>query len=423
MAKLAATLGLYLGFHLVQSKLASPFAPLGYLAAAVALVGGLRSAGLVVLDESWYFGAAGEGGGHDPAGEGAAAAVEDQGAAAEGASWPFLGLLPLFTVQSVSLGALVGALPYALSCAFVHALVTVTDLVALESASTSSAAEAGKEPTFNLDREIANIGTANLVSACIGGMPNYMQLTPSMVSLKFTKGSGGRAGPYVALLTVVSLPALSTVVAFVPRFVVGAFILDMGVSFIVETGIETLRHTIDPIDKLLVVLVPTVMVTVEFLPGLATGLLIALCHFVVRYSDLPIVKYQQTAAQISSNTVRPISHREILNLYGHHNITVIALQGFLMFGSTPQLSEALDALVARRERCIKSHADQPELHSPPWFVLLDARLVRGCDFGGAREILRMHAAVKRKGGELRIMGAPPQVAGAYLLTAKDSSPI
>jgi len=133
----------------------------------------------------------------------------------------------------------------------------------------------------------------------------------------------------------------------------------------------------------------------------------------VRYSDLPIVKYQQTAAQISSNTVRPISHREILNLYGHHNITVIALQGFLMFGSTPQLSKALEALVARRERCIKSHADQPELHSPPWFVLLDARLVRGCDFGGAREILSMHAAVKRKGGELRIMGALPQVAAAY----------
>ena len=60
------------------------------------------------------------------------------------------------------------------------------------------------------------------------------------------------------------------------RFVVAAFILDMGVCFIVETGVETLRHTIDPVDKLLVVLVPAVMVTVEFLPGLATGLFIAL---------------------------------------------------------------------------------------------------------------------------------------------------
>ena len=130
-------------------------------------------------------------------------------------------------------------------------------------------------------------------------------------------------------------------------------------------------------------------------------------------SDLPIVKYQQTAAQISSNTVRPRAHREILDLYGHHNITVIALQGFLMFGSTPQLSKALEALVARRERCMEMYQHDPSLHSPPWFVLLDARGCRGCDFGGAREILRMHAAVKRKGGELRIMGAPPRVAAAY----------
>jgi SulP family sulfate permease len=293
----------------------------------------------------------------------------------------------------------------------VHALVTVTDLVALEAASTSVAAEAGKEPSFDLDREIANIGAANLVSAIFGGMPNYMQLTPSMVSLKFTKGSGG-AGLYVALLTAVSLPALSSVVAVVPRFVVGAFILDMGVGFIMETGLQTLRHTIDPVDKLLVFLVPTIMVTVEFLPGLAVGLLIALGHFVVAYSELPIVRYQQTAAQLSSNTVRPLAHREVLDKFGHHNITVIALQGYLMFGSTPQLAKALEALVARRERGKKEHAHEPGLHSSPFFVLLDARGCRGCDFGGAREILSMHSAVKRKGGELRIMGAPPKVAAA-----------
>ena len=396
VVKLATTLGLYLGLVLVQRKTSSPFASLGYLATAVALVGGLRSSRLLVLDHSWYFG---EGGGGRGDGGG-----DDH--------WAFLGVMPLFSFRSVSVSALLGAVPYALSCAFVHALVTVTDLVALEAASTSAASEAGREPSFNLDREIANIGGANLLSACLGGMPNYMQLTPSMVSLRFTKGVG-RAGPYTALLTALSLPALATVVALIPRFVVGAFILDMGVSFIVEIGIETLRHTIDPIDRLLLFLVPTVMVTVEFLPGLATGLVIALCHFVLRYSDLPIVKYQQTAAQLSSNTVRPRAHREVLDRYGHHNITVIALQGFLMFGSTPQLAKALAALVERREQGIKRHPHEPGLHAPPWFVLLDARGCRGCDFGGAREILSMHASVKRKGGELRIMGAPPQVAAAY----------
>ena len=266
MTRLLPTIGLYAGLVVVQNKLNSPFAALGYLGMAVGLVCRLRFSELLILGDDWYFGD----------GKSSADAVS-----ADGGAWVCLGALNFFSFGSISVGALAASVPYAISCAFVHALVTVTDLVALEAASTAAAAEAGKEPSFDLDREISSIGLANFASACLGGMPNYMQLTPSMVSLKFTRGSGGRPGPYVAILTALSLPFLSSVVAIVPRFVVGAFILDMGVGFLMETGLETLRHTIDPIDKLLIFLVPTIMVTVEFLPGLATGLFVALCHFVV----------------------------------------------------------------------------------------------------------------------------------------------
>ena len=67
--------------------------------------------------------------------------------------------------------------------------------------------------TFSLDREMGAIGLANLLGAAAGAMPNYMQLTPSLVALKFTRGVRGSAGPWVALFTLALLPLLDVVVS------------------------------------------------------------------------------------------------------------------------------------------------------------------------------------------------------------------
>lgn len=50
----------------------------------------------------------------------------------------------------------------------------------------------------------------------------------------------------------------------------------MGVGFILETGLETLRHTVDVVDKVLVVLVPVLMLTIGFLQGLFAGLVLGI---------------------------------------------------------------------------------------------------------------------------------------------------
>ena len=195
----------------------------------------------------------------------------------------------LLQPSSVDVSTLVAAVPYALSAAFVHSLVTVTDLVALEAAATSGVggagdggdgggnaggggnaagkgggsgiddvAEDGGEQQlagpFSLDHELGAIGVANLLSACCGAGPSYMQLTPSIVALRFRTTSKA-CGWCVAAISAASLPALTMVVSVVPRMVIAAFIMDMGVGFILGTGVETLRHTDDPIDQALLFLV------------------------------------------------------------------------------------------------------------------------------------------------------------------------
>lgn len=101
----------------------------------------------------------------------------------------------------------------------------------------------------------------------------------------------------------------------------------LGVGFVLETGVETLQHTVQLFDKMLLVLVPCLMVALGFLQGLATGLLLALIHFVCMYSGLPIVRWQQTGLQLRSNTVRPMYANAVLDVRGHHNVVIGASRG------------------------------------------------------------------------------------------------
>ena len=131
------------------------------------------------------------------------------------------------------------------------------------------------------------------------------------------------------------------------------------------------------------------------------------------HRSVPLVRWQQTGRELRSNTVRPHACLAQLDRHGHHNVTIISLQGFLMFGSVPQLGEALEALLDRRAACVARHAlDDPLLHAPPWYVVVDARRCSGCDFGGVQELCKMRQVVAQSGGELRMAGAPPHVAAA-----------
>lgn len=128
---------------------------------------------------------------------------------------------------------------------------------------------------------------------------------------------------------------------------------------------------------------------------------------------MPLVRWQQTGLELRSNTVRPHACLAQLDRYGHHNVTIISLQGFLMFGSVPQLGNALEALLARRAACVaRNLRTDPLLHSPPWYVVVDARRCSGCDFGGVQELCKMRRTVAQSGGELRMAGAAPHVAAA-----------
>ena len=199
--------------------------------------------------------------------------------------------------------------------------MTITDLVSVEAVATARPAsrqgETERPPpaaaSFDLDRELSSIGMANLFAACVGTIPNYVQLSPSVANMSLSRGLRGRAraGPWVVLFAACSTLVVSDVAASVPRAVVGAYMAHMGIGFMGE-GLETIRRTNDTVDKLLVVVVPLLMAC-NFLSGLLFGLIVSLIKFVIIYSRAPIVRVHTDGLQ--SNTVRPWMHRTFLLEY------------------------------------------------------------------------------------------------------------
>ena len=292
LCRIATTLGAVAGLAMIRRCTASPLGAMAFLAALSVLANALPLFGLRSLGSSWWFGDAATrlddiGGG---GGGGGGGSDGDGGAALLSPRHPPFGLLPLFSFAAIHMPTLAKALPYSLSCCLIHSLATVTDLVSVEAITAFD---------MDLDRELASIGTANLLSSMIGGIPNYMQLSYNVLSHDSLMAEAGNAriSPWYALLATLSLFVLSDVVAAVPRPVVGAFMAHLGGTFVYE-GVETWAATPDPIDKLALLLIPTLMTAVGFLEGLLLGLTMSLIYFISAKRPAPLLSTLLALAQL-----------------------------------------------------------------------------------------------------------------------------
>lgn len=194
-------------------------------------------------------------------------------------------------------------------------------------------------------------------------------------------------------------------------------------------GVDALQRTADPVDALLVVAVPALMLTLGFLPGLLCGLLAASGHFLIMYSQTPILRVYSgaDARSLGSNTVRSAAQRAILDSQLPRCVSLISLHGYLFFGSAPQLSHAVAKLLSAREAAAAAATGEPSTEHTmamtpaagrPWFVIVDLRHVLGVDFGTVEELVKLRAAIERAGGALRCAAPPKHVAAAIERSAR-----
>ncbi len=258
----------------------------------------------------------------------------------------------------------------------------------------SSALELATRKDIDLNRELVAAGVGN-IAAGLGGSPvGYQAISTSALAYQMSAPSRLTA-LIVALMNGAALFFGASILAFVPKAVIGGLLLFLGLSFLVEWVYDAWRrlpHT----DYFLVLAILVIVGAVGFLQGVGAGIIIAVVLFAVNYSRVDFVKDTLTGANYHSNMERPGEYRQFLQESGGQ-IHVLRLQGYLFFGTTQSLLNR-----------IRLRLNDPA--APPLkFLLLDFHRVAALDSSAVLGFVRLQQLAESHHVQLVVTDANPEV--------------
>jgi SulP family sulfate permease len=246
---------------------------------------------------------------------------------------------------------------------------------------------------FEPDTELRDAGVANLVAGAAGGIPGFHAL--SLTSLGERMDVPARVAGFVAAgVALATLVFGASLVALIPRMLLGGVILFLGLGFLIDWLFDA-RRTLPFGEWLIVVAIVATIIGWGLLPGVAVGLALAVVLFAVSYSRTDVVRMAVSGVDRRSNVDRPATEREALRTLGG-GIYVISLQGFVFFGTAVTLLDRI------RER-----AGSQE--TPLRFLVIDLRRVTGVDSSAVLAFSRSAELGRAQGFEVIVTGAEPSV--------------
>ena len=278
----------------------------------------------------------------------------------DGSIWPGIALTSL---ADADWSAIAGQAPSLLT---ILLIVPVTVLLYV------SAIEVETRTDLDIGKELKVTGWANLASGVVGGPPGYLYLADTLVTRRLI---GARRGAAVVASVVLGAVALvgGTLLELIPVFVIGGMLLFVGFDFLSEWLWEA-RSRMSRLDHLLVIGIVAIVGFVGFLPGVAAGLVAAVVLFVIRYSQIDVVKHRLSSREHRSNIERSPAQSDYLYDHGEA-VLILQLQGFIFFGTANRIvSEFRSKLVGDGELD---------------YLVCDFRLVSGIDSSALVLIERM----------------------------------
>jgi SulP family sulfate permease len=206
----------------------------------------------------------------------------------------------------------------------------------------TTALEIGAEVELEPNHELRTHGSANLLSALVGGLPAFSQAGPSLIYLRL--GASSRWMPILrALFTVILGAAGLSLLGYVPKMVVGTLLILFAFGLMHEWLIRA-RYRLGLTDYIFVLIIAGIIEIAGFLPGVGAGILIAAADFLIQYSKLNFIKVELSGREYRSDVERPLHADKILRETGGRIIT-FEIQGFIFFGTAIGLLERIRASV------------------------------------------------------------------------------
>ena len=240
--------------------------------------------------------------------------------------WPAYGLADL---DSVAWGAVAGQVFNATVLFIVLLILTVVSFAQLE---------LGASMEFDWNREFKLHGVANLLSGAGGGIPGATVASATLPNIALHANTPVTSIVMaIVLLVVVALG--SDVLRLMPLPATSAFLISIAVPLITEWLLNS-RKRLQRAEFGMLVLICVTIVVVGFLEGIILGLVLSLVFFIVRLSNVQLIKSSFTIRERSSHKIRSIPEQSILKVYGSR-ARIYQLQGYVFFGSAHTLANEL----------------------------------------------------------------------------------
>src|SRR6516164_118767 len=171
------------------------------------------------------------------------------------------------------------------------------------------------------------------------------------------------------------------VVGYVPRFVLGGLLVQLGAKFMWDWGIRS-RRSLPSRDWLVVLAIVLIAAERGFLEALLFGILAGCVIFAVDVSRIRVIRHQFGLDERTSSVIRSAEESALLAECGGQ-VQVFELAGYLFFGSAYSVEERVTRLVTENK---------------PAQVIFDFSGVTGIDssagacFAKIRELLRKNDA-------------------------------
>lgn len=224
-------------------------------------------------------------------------------------------------------------------------MVAVVVLAILSILLNSTSIELATKVDVDLDRELRVQGIANVASAFAGGFVGHISVSRTLVNIA-AGGASRITGVLVGLVALAVLVIGSQVISYVPRFVLGGLLLQLGARLMWDWGWLS-RHSLPLLDWLVILAIVLITSNLGFLQALLFGMVAGCVIFAVDVSRIRVIRHQFGLNERSSSLVRSRGETAFLSQHGGQ-VQILELSGYLFFGSAYSVLERVTSLVAER---------------------------------------------------------------------------
>jgi SulP family sulfate permease len=247
---------------------------------------------------------------------------------------------------------------------------------------------------MNVDREMRLAGYANVAGGALGGLPTAHALSATTL-LARDRPVGRWVAAVPAAVALVILLAGADALALVPRPVLAALLLSVGIEWMV---IRTWREArlLPRHETAILLVVAASIVLVGIVEGIAIGLGLALLIFAWTYRRVPVIRAMLRGHEMRSSVSRSAAMTRVLDEQGRR-IVVMRLQGYMFFLNAETVQKVF-AWAARNDAR---------------YVVLDFRHVLGMDSAAVEVFARLERDARELGLRLAVAAVPDALDGPF----------